>query len=122
MEKLGPYPCSSKPFWKKINRLKTNNVNSKIPTLITDEKEFKTDKEKRDLFRSIFCKTFSIENSIDSNEDFKNINSYIYNKNYLEQYSNNESFFPVITLDELKKTIKKIKKDSSAGPDSKRRE
>ena len=118
MDKLGPYPCSSKPFWKKINRLRTNNVNSQIPTLRIEDKEFKTDKEKGDLFRSILCKTFSTEKSIDLNEgSTENIDSYIHNKKYLEHYSNVGSFFPEIDLDELKKTIKKINKDSSAGPD-----
>ncbi|RNA17169.1 hypothetical protein BpHYR1_004146 [Brachionus plicatilis] len=58
VKKLGPFPYSSKPFWEKINRLRTNNVNSQIPTLNIDDKEFKTDKEKEDLFRAILCKTF----------------------------------------------------------------
>ncbi|RNA11685.1 hypothetical protein BpHYR1_018117 [Brachionus plicatilis] len=55
---LKGYPCSSKPFWKKINSLRTNNVNSQIPSLRTD---------------------------------IENINSYIQNKKYLEQYSNSSA-------------------------------
>ena len=46
--------------------------------MVNDGKEFKTDKEKGDLFRSILCKTFSIENSTDLKEiNIENIGSYI---------------------------------------------
>ena len=57
-----------------------------------------------------------MENFFDLNSE--NIDSYILNKTYLSQYSNVESSFPEIDLDELKKTIKKVKKDSSPGPDN----
>jgi uncharacterized protein YaaR (DUF327 family) len=58
IEKVGPNPSSSRPFWQRINRARTNkSTQSNIPTQIHENKIFESDKEKADLFKSILEKT-----------------------------------------------------------------
>ena len=47
VEKQGPNPMSSKPWWKRINRFRKKRNNG-IPTLFVNNKELKTDIEKAD--------------------------------------------------------------------------
>ncbi|RMZ94334.1 RNA-directed DNA polymerase from mobile element jockey-like, partial [Brachionus plicatilis] len=46
IQKFGPYPTSSRPFWRKINKFRKYN----------------TDPEKGELFKELLVKTFSQEN------------------------------------------------------------
>ena len=42
----GPNPISTKPFWKRINRLRNSPESSSIPTLRENGQVYKTDQEK----------------------------------------------------------------------------
>ena len=81
---------------------------------------FQTDKEKCELFKNILGKTFSQENSNTYDEFFyQKIEKYVSEKEYLKSdpYSSEDKRFQEITIEELKKTLKKLKDDSASGQD-----
>ena len=105
---------------EKINTFKKNATSNKLPTLNYETKCFKTDKEKCELFKNILGKTFSQENSNTYDEFFyQKIEKYVSEKEYLKSdpYSSEDKRFPEITIEELKKTLKKLKDDSASGQD-----
>lgn len=110
-----------RPFWKKINTFKNNFSSNTIPKLIHESKEFKSDIEKGELFKSILSKTFSIDSVNTFDEDFFNkVEKFISDKEYLksDSYIGKDKSFPEITLEELKKNIKTLKEDSAPGQDN----
>ncbi len=50
LNSLGPNPLSSTPFWKRINSMRGNKVQTNIGTIIVDGVKLSTDKEKADAF------------------------------------------------------------------------
>ena len=56
--KLGPYPVSSRVFWKIINQTRSQKSTSAIPNLSLNNLFYKTDSEKADLFSNILENTF----------------------------------------------------------------
>ncbi len=59
LEKFGPHPVSTSPFWSIINRAKNPKQKPSIPTLREGHLEFKSEKEKVEFFQSILKETFS---------------------------------------------------------------
>ena len=59
LEKFAPHPVSTSPFWSIINRAKNPKQTPSIPTLRKGHLEFKSEKEKVELFKSILKETFS---------------------------------------------------------------
>ncbi len=53
LEKFGPHPVSTSPFWSIINRAKNPKQKPSIPTLREGHLEFKSEKENIELFKSI---------------------------------------------------------------------
>ncbi len=64
LEKLGPHPVSTSPFWSIINRAKNPKQKPTIPTLRRSQLEYKSEKEKVEVFRAILlvvlCNFFSL--------------------------------------------------------------
>ncbi|RMZ97234.1 hypothetical protein BpHYR1_038510 [Brachionus plicatilis] len=46
INKTGKNPLSSRPFWRKINKFRSNKSPRQIPSLFKDGKEFNTDIDK----------------------------------------------------------------------------
>jgi len=59
LEKFGPHPVTSSPFWSIINRAKNPKQTPTIPSLRKGNLEFKTESEKVELFASMLKETFS---------------------------------------------------------------
>jgi hypothetical protein len=62
---------NTKPFWQKINSIRHNNTNNSIPTLIKDNVKYDTDQDKASLFSSILKDTFSDQNDIKFDNNFR---------------------------------------------------
>ena len=57
--KFGPYPVSSRQFWRVINKSRNQKNSYSIPPLELNGKIFNLDKEKATLFTSSLSETFS---------------------------------------------------------------
>lgn len=77
LDKFGPYQVSSRLFWQKINQARANKQSGSIPTLVKDEKVYKTDFEKVNIFASLLNNTYSAN---DNENDFDKIHKLKVNK------------------------------------------
>jgi len=109
---IGPSLPSSRPFWQRINKIRKNkSTKSKIPNLIYEGKDFKTNSEKANLFADLLEFIFK-GSPANFNEKYKKeIEEKI--KNYLK--NKEETIFTEVTIVELKSAIKKLKNVSSPG-------
>ncbi|CAF1064073.1 unnamed protein product, partial [Brachionus calyciflorus] len=105
---------SSRPFWKKIQKINNPEkvTKSQIPTLIFNEKVFTSDLEKAKLFGKILEKTFS-----DSNEDSFDKNFKITVDSFISQKEFFITGFDPFTISELNTQLKKLNRGSAAGHD-----
>ncbi len=61
IKKIGPNPVSSRPYWQRINRLRTGkNKTSNIPYLKFNDKKYENDNDKANLFKDILKDTFQL--------------------------------------------------------------
>jgi hypothetical protein len=67
----GTNPLNTKPFWQKINSIRHNKSNNSIPTIIKDNVKYETDQDKANLFSSILKDTFSDQNDIKFDNNFR---------------------------------------------------
>ena len=65
---LGKNILSAAPFWKRISRLKNNQVSGRISSLIVNGIEFTTDQEKFNIFADKLEKKFSNEENQNFNQ------------------------------------------------------
>jgi hypothetical protein len=72
IQSVGPNPISTKPFWKRINRFRNAPISNSIPTIKEGGIEYKTDKEKAEVFAKHLASTFSEDPTQNFNEAFKN--------------------------------------------------
>ena len=70
IENQGKNPTSTKPFWKKINKIRGKSTKSSIPVLKVDQNVYQTDDEKANLFANMLKTTFA-----DGNDDIFDINA-----------------------------------------------
>jgi len=112
LDKFGPYQVSSRLFWQKINQARANKQSGSIPTLVKDEKVYKTDFEKVNIFASLLNNTYSAN---DNENDFDKIHKLKVNK-VVSEYKFKNDLIPFTTY-EIIKAIKKIKISSSPGVD-----
>jgi len=112
MKKLGSKPLTTKPLWKRVNRLRGQSRHS-IPTLYKDNIAFESDFEKAKLFgdrmREIFNET-NTQGKFD--DDLKNhIEDEIRLKKYEKLY--NDKSIPKIKFKELNKAIARLNNKST---------
>ncbi|RNA03319.1 hypothetical protein BpHYR1_037913 [Brachionus plicatilis] len=62
-------PLSSRPFWRKINKLGSKKSTRQIPSLFKDGKEFNTDIDKGKIFGDLLAATFSPHLDFNESED-----------------------------------------------------
>jgi len=61
IDKIGPSPVSSRPYWQRINRLRRGkNKSSIIPDLKFKDKKYDTDFDKANLFKDILKDKFKL--------------------------------------------------------------
>ncbi len=88
LDKLGPYPVSSRIFWQKINQARSNNQAVSIPKLVKDSKEYITNEEKVEVFASMLSATYA---ATDNESDFDFVHKNTVNKfvkKFLEKIPN----------------------------------
>lgn len=116
IKSLGNKITSSRPFWQRIKKLKSNNENESkstyIPNLFYDNKVFKTDYEKAELFGNILQNVFQESNDPNFDNQFKEKVSKTIKTINEKTYS-----FKEFTLEELDKELKRLNKRESPGPD-----
>ena len=114
IQKLGKNP-STKPFWKRINKLKGKKSKSNIPTLKVGNDIYETDKEKADLFAQSLKTTFSLATGESFDDNFKlNVENTIKEHDFKKHEFNNKDLF---SLKDLNLAIKGLKKNSACGED-----
>ena len=112
LSKLGPNPISSRPFWSKINRVRSSKKSPSIPTLVINNVKFETNLEKANFFASILSETFS-DTCSDAEFDDK------FKSEVLQRVKNHffiHDFVP-FSVSDIYKVIKKLKINSSPGFD-----
>ena len=112
LDKFGPYPVSSRLFWKKINEARTSKKSADIPTLVKDSVEYKSDPEKAKVFASMLREIYAAN---DNETEFDAIHKNKIDKEVLEHKLSSD-FVPFSTHDIIK-AIKKIKINSAPGDD-----
>ncbi len=73
-------PLSSKRFWNKINKMRGLTAKSPIGTLKVEEKIFKTNIEKANLFKDRLKNTFKESNNTNFNDEYKKEVASVVNK------------------------------------------
>jgi endonuclease/exonuclease/phosphatase family metal-dependent hydrolase len=113
LDKIGPHPVSSRPFWAKINQARTANKAVVFPTLEKNNQFFKTSEEKAHIFSKLLSTTFNDEgNDNEFDSSFKEeVNMKIRN------YTFENSDFVPFTSGEIYSRIYKIKVNTSPGED-----
>lgn len=89
LKTLGPSPISTKPFWKRINRLRAKSDKG-IPTLISCYIEYDTDEKKANLFSDNLYDTFNTNKN--PNYDKNNleiVDKFIRDKEFLKKSKKN---------------------------------
>ena len=115
LEKLGPNPTSSKPFWQRINKFRTRNF-GKIPTIVLNNKKITTDTEKANAFSDSLAQTFCLDMSSAFDVVFeKEVIDFLSQVN--ANADRNNIIFPEFTLKEIQSSILKLKTDSAKGFD-----
>lgn len=71
LETQGPHPLSSVPFWKRINRLRSNKRQKPIETLIINGVRYDEDIDKSNVFSENLEKKFKSENNPRYNANLK---------------------------------------------------
>lgn len=112
LEKIGPYPVSSKIFWEKINQSRSKKLSTSMPILVKDSIEYKTDQEKSTLFGDILNETYATrEKELEFDKIFKKfVDEEVVKHKFLND------FIPFSTFDIIK-AIRKIKIISAPGGD-----
>ena len=112
LDKFGPYPVSSRLFWKKINEARTSKKSAAIPTLVKDSVEYKTDEEKAKVFALMLSEIYAAN---DNANDYDNVFKIKIDKEVAELNLSND-FVRFSTYDIIK-SIQKIKINSAPGDD-----
>ena len=67
----GPHPLSSVPFWRRINRLRSNKRHNKTESILIDGIEYESDEDKANLFATSLEEKFKMTNNPQYNETLK---------------------------------------------------
>ena len=117
LERQGPHPLSSVPFWKRINRLRSNKRQKKIETLILNGKSYESDTEKADVFAESLEKKFKDDNNSRFNENMKqDIESFIASGGCENSYLPNEKKVKDFEQWDLDKAFKALNSKTSIDP------
>jgi hypothetical protein len=114
VESLGHAPLSSKPLWRRVNRLRNVKRSKEIPTLTKDGVDYETDTEKAKIFADRMYNTFneSTESGNKFDNRFRNkINDYITNEKFLASYP--DRHVVKFKMKHLKYVIKKMNNKTS---------
>ena len=119
-ENVRENPLSSKKFWRRIDIIKNggNEKNNYFPVMLHNNKEFKTDLEKANMFGNILNETFKDNEDEKYDQNFKNkinkeINEYLSDKSESNFVINEE----IINGEILNKILKNLKTTLSSGED-----
>ena len=103
LKKQGPHPLSSVPFWKRINRLRSNKRQKKIESIVLNEILYENDVDKANIFADNLEKKFKNETNEFYNENHKNdIESFIASggaENSFEKHEKHVKEFDMMELD-----------------------
>ncbi len=111
-------PLSSKKFWNRINKLKNDGIEKRsyLPVMNHNNKQYKTDHEKANMFGTILSETFKDNEDEKYDKKFKNIIDKDIN-DFIKQTKNSNLNGDIINGVKLKKIIKNLKTTLSSGED-----
>lgn len=125
LEKAGKNPVSSRPFWQRVNALRSNKSASRIPCLlqgVTDiEGKKKTaviekDEEKAEIFRRLLSDRFAGANDMRFNSQHKvQIEESV--RAYVRDTDEARREFEPVSMNELLENVKRLKTRSAPGKD-----
>jgi hypothetical protein len=111
---LGPAPLSTKPLWRRINRLRNIKRSKQIPTLVKGGIEFEDDESKAKIFADRMTRTFNeSKESIDNfDAEFKaKVEEYISKEEYLPSYPDKQ--VTKFKMKDLKRALKHMNSKTS---------
>jgi hypothetical protein len=108
-------PVCSKPFWQRVNKLRSNKTKIKsIPVLKNAERLYVSDTDKANLFAEGLAATFSDTDIPKFDDKWKQyVNDHINAKAYDERYTN--KLARPFRLNELNSAIDSLKPNSASG-------
>ena len=115
LERVGPNPISSRPFWQKINKFRGGGGSKSLPLLKHNNTEYSTDRGKSELFGEILKETFKINSEPNDLAFTEKIDQFINNRRTKKKVP--PLSHEKITKTELIYAIKKTKTHTSPGPD-----
>ncbi|CAF0901560.1 unnamed protein product [Brachionus calyciflorus] len=110
-------------YWKKIkqiSKLETKSNQRKVPHLVTNEKEYKTNEQKAKHFGTILSETFSEQKETWFDNEHKMMGDDLVQEKASELFvtqPNDDEFDDKIDFDELENALKTINKKAAPGPD-----
>ena len=116
VKKLGSNPPSTKPFWKRINKIKGKKSNQQIPTMKFGDQLYETDESKAKLFGGILRNTFDLSEDNKFDVRFKEKVEKTINEFDFKNHSNRN--LETFSMRELNLVIKSLKKNSASGQDN----
>ena len=99
----GPNLASSKPFWKKVNKVLKGTQSQKIPKLFFEGQNYSSDSEKAEIFMQILSQTFSGSN-FTSNSNSTQLEVDLISNEFLSNRRN--LIFEKVNITELKAALK----------------
>ena len=115
LKKMGPSPISSKPFWQRINSIRTKKTHNKTPKIKINNEIINDKKIIANVFQEKLFKIFNhnVEDELTYNINHKNlIDNFVEQKEYLNNECSSK-FIPKIMLKDLIYAIKKTNNKTS---------
>ena len=111
LERQGPNPLSSVPFWRRINRLRSNKRRMGIAELVIDGKRVTDPVQKANAFAENLAEKFSMEENNNFNKELrKNVDDLIASNQFR---ANNNQRVKEFSYDELTGAIKSMNNKTS---------
>ena len=115
--KQGPHPLSSIPFWKRVNRLRSNKRQSRIETLIINDITYESASNKANIFAKNLEDKFRLESNVLYNSDKKiEIESFFDSGDFDKKYNKYEKKVKEFNLWEIDQAIKVMNTKTSRDP------
>jgi exonuclease III len=118
LEKLGPHPLSTAPFWKRINRLRGTKKRKNIESLINEGIEIKDSKMITKIFADRLEGVFHNETNSNFNEiKRKEVEDFVNHEKYNSQYMDSEKSDVPIGMNDLSRALKSLNTKTSIDQD-----
>ena len=101
---MGPYPVSTRLFWQIINKSRSQKSTKCVPDLKFDDKIYKVDSEKANLFSQLIGNIFKD----DFNPNFDSVHkNFIQNENAKIKYKSDD--FVIFNTNDIFRVLNRLK-------------